>query len=208
MSIVKIILIALFLSIMPKGFAFQNDPVHIEMTGYTEDVIANGVGPMMNSTTDIVDSDSFCFLSEDWKLNADDPDIAVGLPADGLITSPDIANLTYQIPNAATPYEVNNSLRIDNTGTEFSGTLTLDIPDTYSKLYFLVVSGSGSSDVDVTVNFMDGTSEDYTGLTVPDWYQTGYLSKLRVLVAATAPLMMLKTLLTIQNYSGLKSIFL
>ena len=144
----------------------------IEVTGFNADVIANGVGPMSESTSIPIDADSFCYLSEDWKLNESDPDITVGLPANGLLES-STEGLTYQIPTTDAPYEGNNSLRIDQTGVENGGTFTLTTPEKYSNLYFLVTSGSGSSTIKAAVNFEDGTTQEFTGLSIPDWYQTG-----------------------------------
>src|SRR5690554_6764018 len=93
---------------------FAQDLTIVGATGYTQDVVANGVGSMMSSTTTTADYNNYCFLSQDWKLNSGDAPIGVGLPAGGVIVSPDINGLTYQIPSAATPYGVNNSLRLNN----------------------------------------------------------------------------------------------
>ncbi|HET8839158.1 MAG TPA: choice-of-anchor J domain-containing protein [Flavobacteriaceae bacterium] len=144
----------------------------IEVTGYNEDIVANGTGPMASSTSMAADADSFCLLSEDWILNAGDTPITVGLPANGQIVSPDVAGLVYQIPTAAAPYEGNNSLRLDLAGGG-NGTVTLDSPAAYSSLYFLVFAGNGNAFVDVTVNFADATAETFTGNTVPDWFMGG-----------------------------------
>lgn len=144
----------------------------IEATGYNEDIVANGTGPMASSTTMAADAGSFCLLSEDWILNAGDAPISVGLPASGEIVSPDIAGLVYQIPTAAAPYEGNNSLRLDLAGGG-SGLMTLNTPAPYSSLYLLVFAGNGNALVDVTVNFADGTNEIFPANTVPDWFTGG-----------------------------------
>lgn len=145
----------------------------IDATGYNEDIVANGVGAMSTSTTMAADDANFCLLSADWKLNAGDPAITVGLPANGIITSTTVTGLTYQVPTAAAPYSGNNSLRLAQSGAVNAITLTLTTPERYSELYLLVLSGSGSSDIDITVNFSDATSESFTGNIVPDWYMTG-----------------------------------
>ncbi|HET8809952.1 MAG TPA: fibronectin type III domain-containing protein [Flavobacteriaceae bacterium] len=145
----------------------------IEVTGYTEDIVANGVGAMSTSTTIQADAATFCLLSADWKLNAADPPITTGLPANGLITSSTVAGLTYQIPPTATPYAGNNSLRIDQSGAANAGTITLVTPERYSELYFLVFSGSGAANMDVTVNFSDATTEIFPANIIPDWYLSG-----------------------------------
>lgn len=163
------------LLLFTTAFSWQTMAQHypIEATGYNMDVVANGVGTMASSTTGIVDSASYCYISEDWKLDAGDPDRTLGLPADGVITSPDISGLTYQIPSSATPYNGNNSLQIDNVGPTYSRDLTLTTPGKFQELYFLVASGSGDSSVDVTVNFSDSSTQSSNGLNVPDWFLTG-----------------------------------
>lgn len=145
----------------------------IEVSGFTEDIIANGIGAMSTSTTMAADADSFCLLSEDWQLNASDPPITVGLPANGIITSTGIPGLTYQIPPTATPYAGNNSLRIDQSGAANAGTISLVTPDRYAELYLLVFSGNGASDMDITIHFSDATTESFPTNIIPDWYQTG-----------------------------------
>lgn len=145
----------------------------IDVSGFTEDIVANGVGTMTSSTTMAADDAGFCLLSADWKLNAGDPPLTTGLPANGIITSTAITGLTYQIQPTATPYAGNNSLRINQSGAANAGILTLTAPERYSELYFLVFTGSGSSDIDVTVTFADATSQNFPGNIIPDWYLTG-----------------------------------
>lgn len=166
----KITLFTLFLFFCWQSYC-QINP--IAATGYNEDVIANGVGTMQSSTSISIDDANFCFLSEDWKLNVGDGDITVGLPTSGEIESNVTTGLTYQIPTAGSPYEGNNSLRVSLSGASNSKTLTITTPESYSNLYFLVTSGSGVSTADAIVNFTDGSTQTFTGLSIPDWYGTG-----------------------------------
>lgn len=139
----------------------------VEVTGFNEDVIANGVGTMLSSTTNIVDNDRFCFISLDWKLTEGSSNAPVGLPIDGVISN---GSFVYKMSPFDTPYEGNNSLRISSNT---SGTLTLVEPNNFETLYFLATSGSGSSNVSIEVNFDDATSQTFNSITLPDWYQTG-----------------------------------
>ena len=146
----------------------------ISVSGFNEDIVANGVGTMNSSITNIVDSDRFCYLSTDWKLNSGDPNIPVGLPADGIIISPGISGLTYQIGATGTnPYAVNNSLRLDNIGGDDTGTIVFDTPAAYTNLYFLAASGNGETNFNMTINFDDASSQSVTNNTVPDWFLDG-----------------------------------
>lgn len=166
-----ILLVGLLFSISP--LFGQLPPGPIDVTGFNEDVIANGIGPMTNSTTTDVDEVDYCLLSEDWQLTSTSPPITVGLPINGVIPSVAVPGMIYQLQPAATPYDGNNSLRINQSGAANSGSLTLTNPAPYLKLYFLVLSGSGSSDMDVVLHFDDATTETFPNNTVPDWHMSG-----------------------------------
>ena len=155
----------------PVTFMTNFNTAPIEVIGLNHDVIANGVSEMTESTTNDIDGANFCFLSEDWKLNETDPDITVGLPEDGIITSADISGLIYQMSPFSTPYEGNNSLRITDTGSPES--IEFATPESYLSLYFLTTSGSGSSSVEIIIHFDDESSQVFMSNPIPDWYQTG-----------------------------------
>ena len=155
----------------PVSFMTNFNTTPIEIIGLNHDVIANGVSEMIESTTNGVDGVNFCFLSEDWKLNESDPDITVGLPEDGIITSADISGLTYQMSPFSTPYEGNNSLRIADMGLPQS--IEFATPESYLSLYFLTTSGSGSSSVEIVIHFDDESAQVFMSNSIPDWYQTG-----------------------------------
>lgn len=157
----------------PISFTTHFVSVPIEVTGFNEDVIANGIGPMASSTTNTVDNTNFCFLSEDWQLDIDSPALTVGLPEGGLIISNPVegSGVTYQMSPFSNPYEGNNSLRIATTDT--SGSLELVAPATYKSLFFLVTSGGGSSTIEILVNFDDGSSQIFMSQNITDWHQTG-----------------------------------
>ena len=140
----------------------------LTVTGFNADVIANGVGPSMNSTTMSLDkdTDNFAYMSKDFKVNSSATALTYGLPENGLINSAvtTTSGLTYQLAS----YSGNNSLRLPNAND--TGTLTLAAPVSASNLYVLAVSGSGPSTGDITVNFSDGTTQAFTNINFQDWY--------------------------------------
>ena len=131
--------------------------------GFNADVIANGVGSGLTTTTSDVDGVNYCFVSNGWQATATSTPCSTGLPATGLINSAVTATLTYQLGN----YSANNDLRIP---TNTSGTLTLGSTTTATNLYILAVTGSGSSTMTVQVNFTDATNQINAGIVVADWY--------------------------------------
>src|SRR5690625_4021069 len=155
--------ILMFIAIMLGTTYFwqvqAQDYWQLEATGYNDDVVADGSGSASATTTAGIDNGQFAFASEDWQGTPE----GSGLPANGIINSSSITELSYQIP----PYDENNSLRL--TGTD-SGTLTLTDPTAMSRLYILGVSGEGDSNLDITVTFNDGSTESFEQKMIPDWY--------------------------------------
>lgn len=155
--------LALFASSSIFAQNFQPMPVQ---SGFNADVIANGVGSSMLSTSSDVDGVSFAFVSKDFKLTATDAALAYGLPADGIVNS-EVATTPGLMYNVAS-YGSNNSLKLSNQND--SGTLTFAVPKAAFRLYMLATSGSGASTVSVVVNFTDNTSQTFTGISISDWY--------------------------------------
>ena len=75
---------------------FQKMPI---TSGFTADVIANGVGTSSISTTADVDGVSFAFVARDFKLTPTSSALTYGIPADGIINSvvPSTPGLSYQL---------------------------------------------------------------------------------------------------------------
>ncbi|WP_435522700.1 hypothetical protein [Chryseobacterium indoltheticum] len=140
----------------------------LTVSGFNADVIANGVGPSLNSTTMSLDkdTDNFAYMSRDFKVNSSATTLTYGLPENGLITSAVSATsgLTFQMAS----YSGNNSLRLPNAND--TGTLTLATPTAANNVYVLAVSGSGPSTGDITVNFQDGTTQVFASTNFQDWY--------------------------------------
>lgn len=144
----------------------QNYQPLVVQTGFTADVIANGIGSSAISTTHDVDGVSFAFLSEDFRLTPSSNPLTYGLPADGVVPSvvASTPGLTYKLAN----YSNNNSLRLPITSD--SETLVFSNPAPAFKLYLLATSGSGTCSVNVKVDFVDNTSQVFTNVNISDWY--------------------------------------
>ncbi|WP_076595880.1 GEVED domain-containing protein [Chryseobacterium sp. RU33C] len=155
--------IALFSASVMMAQNFQPMPVS---SGYTADVIANGIGFSSVSTTNDVDGVSYAFVARDFQLTSTSPALTYGLPINGIINSAvaGTPGLSYVLGNLSG----NNSLRL--AATNDNGTLTFTTPKPAFTLYMLSTSGSGTSAVNVTVNFTDGSSQVFSNIGLADWY--------------------------------------
>jgi hypothetical protein len=134
----------------------------ITLSGFTADIIANGFGPALTSTTADVDGSAYNFVSQNYVGPANQTP-STALPANGTINSATTTGLTFQMA----PYSGNNSLRITNaTGP---GTLTFSSPRTADEVYILATTAFPST-YTATVNFTDATTQVFTGLAVSNWY--------------------------------------
>ncbi|WP_210521429.1 T9SS type A sorting domain-containing protein [Hymenobacter terricola] len=140
--------------------------VPVVVTGFTADVVANGVGTVSSSTTADVDggpvNGRFAFMAPDF-VNPAGSSPFVSLPATGLISSATTGGLSFQLA----AYTANNSLRILGTGT---GALTLATPQSAGSVYLLATSGNGASTATFTVTFTDQTTQVFSGQNIDDWY--------------------------------------
>lgn len=138
----------------------------VTVSGFTQDVIANGVGNANTSTTTSVDAVDFAYVSRDFQATATSPVLTYGLPVTGqfMTVNTTTPGLTYQLA----PYGSSNALKLSATGD--AGTLTFATPTAAYNLYFLATGGSGSGVVSATVTFSDATTQAFTNLAVSDWY--------------------------------------
>jgi hypothetical protein len=142
---------------------YQQMPIS---SGFSADVIANGIGSSTVTTNNDVDGVSYAFIAKDFQLTAASAPITYGIPLDGIINSvvATTPGLSYQLAN----FNANNSLRL--AAVNDAGTLLFTTPKAATKLYMLAVSGSGTSTVNVVVNFTDATSQTFSGVALADWY--------------------------------------
>lgn len=134
----------------------------IAVTGFNADVIANGAGPAMNSTTADVDGEFYNFVAQNF-VNPGGLSPSTFLPANGLINSAATTGLTYQLA----PYTGNNSLRLTTTAN--TGTLAFVTPRPADQIYLLVTTAYPST-FTATVNYTDGTNQAFTGNVVENWF--------------------------------------
>jgi hypothetical protein len=155
--------LGIFTSSLALAQNYQTMPIQ---SGFNEDVIANGIGSALSSTTNILDGDSYVYVAKNFQANSTSTPITYGVPVDGIINSvvASTPGLSYQLGNLSQ----SNSLRLSNAN--LTGTMVFTSPIAATKLYMLSTSGSALSTLSVTVNFTDGTTQQFTGISVPDWY--------------------------------------
>ncbi|GLB48296.1 hypothetical protein Y10_06640 [Neptunitalea sp. Y10] len=153
-------------------FTAENDLTPITVTGFNEDVIANGAGASAASTTNVVDGANYAFFANGF--NPLGTEYTNGLPADGVLYSNTAPNgLQYFMA----PYDANNDLRLGMDGEV--GTLTLTTPLMLQEIYLGVTGGSGSASFTAEVTYDDATTDTFTGLSAPDWFgNTGYITNI------------------------------
>ncbi|MCW4468362.1 T9SS type A sorting domain-containing protein [Flavobacterium sp. MFBS3-15] len=139
---------------------------HLQVaTGFSADVIANGAGTAMSSTTAAVDAANYNFMSNDFQPTAAPPP-AYALPASGLITSLVNSAITYQLA----PLSGNNALQV--SAQNASGTITFTNTVIASRLYVIATTGSGASTITATIQFSDASTQVIPGVAVPDWFDS------------------------------------
>jgi hypothetical protein len=145
--------------------------VPVSLSGFNQDVIANGVGNANLSTTSSCDLANWCLLSLDFKATAASAAPTNGLPINGTIISANTSGLVFQLGN----YTGNNGLVL--TAVNSSGTLTFGAPVS-GDVYVLGFAGNGPTNGDIRVNFTDATSQTFSNVTFNDWYgATGFAIK-------------------------------
>lgn len=149
------------------SFTTQSNYTPLTVTGFNADVIANGTGIANVSTTAGVDGANNAYMAMNYRNSATGSTTSVGLPVNRRLPNSGVAGLEFLLAD----YSGNNSLRLAAQGQE--GTLTLTNPVKANNLYFAVTSGSGYSNIDVTVNFADGTTQVEPAISVTDWFDPG-----------------------------------
>ncbi|THV60451.1 MULTISPECIES: T9SS type A sorting domain-containing protein [Chryseobacterium] len=159
----KLSCVVLFSTVVMQAQNFQTMPV---LSGYTDDVIANGIGSSYDSVSNDIDGVGYAFVATDFKAVSSDPPLAFGIPVNGIINSvvASTPGLSYQLGDLNS----NNSLRLETAGQ--NGTLVFITPLAALKLYMLATSGSGAATVMATVTFTDNTSQVFSNISIPDWY--------------------------------------
>ena len=149
----------------------------IGLTGFNEDIVANGSNVSPASTTSqAFDDGNGNVLYENGYSNASNiAETPGGLPTTGNFVSTQSATRFYQLAS----YNASNSLLLRSSSATTYGGVTLGTLSfqsqyraTYNTLYVLASTGSGTGTVNYTINFADATTA--TGsLTFADWYLVG-----------------------------------
>ena len=141
----------------------------LALTGFNQDVIANGTGAANASTTQPLDDHNYVFFASGYNNGTSTG--SNGLPASGSFTSAQSGSRTYQLAS----YTGNNSLVLTTTPTTYgsanSGTLSFTSPyqSPYATLYVVGTTGNGTGTLNYTVNYADATTS--TGsISFPDWF--------------------------------------
>ena len=138
--------------------------VSVDISGLNADVIADGIGAPTGSTTYDVDNVFYEFIAADYQYDATCP-----LPLHSLPISRQIYHNGPGLYFKLAPYNGDNDLRLTSTDV---GTLTFNTAVAAEKVYLLATSGSGASQVNVDVNFSDGSIQTFSNLSISDWFGT------------------------------------
>lgn len=134
------------------------------VSGYNADVIANGVGPSLLSTTSSFDNANYALMSADFQPTLGDIPPAYALPISGTINNTSMPGLSYQLA----AYSGDNSLRLVEESDFGSLAVSNGVPAT--TLYVLAATGSGTATLGGTIHFSDNTTQEITSGLIPDWF--------------------------------------
>ena len=152
--------------------------------GYNEDVIANGAPPSgpapvpnwaQQTTTSAFDAGTYNLVENGYKPTATSPNVLPSLPANGLIPATNVPNLYWQLASSSGPGGVGNSnnTRRMTGSTGPTSTFTINFPTGANALigdiYILGASTGGATSTTITVNFVGGTTQVFTGQNFLDW---------------------------------------
>jgi hypothetical protein len=179
-------------------FNVQAQYSNISVTGFNNDIIANGVGATNTVSTGTmpgvtyqfgVDGQNYHLLDNTYKWYSGSAAATCGIPSS--VPSAVTSGLTYTTQSAS----ANNALTVVS-GTYVgnplptSGTLTLSTPASYGKLFVLyesVINGAAAN-ITATVTFTDATTQVFTNIPTGNWFtnaNAAYTNLQRAL--ATAP---------------------
>lgn len=138
-------------NLLPRDPNFRTVPVTIK-SGLSHDVIVEA-SPANSYATGAVDG-NLTFYAQSLREDGGLPDSRDIVSAEGV---------TYRLA----PYDAANALLLGSKGD--AGEIVFDEPFATKELYFLATSANGQSDIEVTVNYGDGTSSSAESFSVRDW---------------------------------------
>ncbi|MDO7875684.1 Ig-like domain repeat protein [Hymenobacter sp. ASUV-10] len=137
----------------------------LALTGFTEDVVANGTGVTAAASTSSTFDASANVLHE-LGYNNGTATAGKGLPVGGFFVGTNAG--TPGVPYQLADYGANNSLRL----TEYNqGTLVLATPTPVSVLHVLLAASNVFfiPEVNITLTFTDNSTQTFSELDVRDW---------------------------------------
>jgi trimeric autotransporter adhesin len=162
---ISILLLSLSFTSLNANAAF----VTVPCTGFSADVVANGVGNAQNSTDSTFDAAGWYLLDSSYRFTIGGAAPLRALSPSGFISSVATPGLNFQLAS----FTGANSLRVDVSNSPKS--LNFVTPVSASQVYILGATGSGQGIITVTVNFTDATSQSFTSQTLSDWFAgTGF----------------------------------
>lgn len=132
----------------------------VSLGQFNADVIANGIGTAMSSTTNDVDGASFALVAKDYQATASATFPTYAVPNNRIIQN---GIRKYRLAN----YTGNNSLRQLVSGP--NAAVRFLAPKRANKVYVMGISGSAVSNFNAVVYFADGTTQTQA-MNFADWY--------------------------------------
>jgi autotransporter-associated beta strand protein len=149
------------------------NPIALTPASYNQDVVASVLDPQTApfGTTTSVDDANFIFY-EHGRTGGNLTITTGGLPSSGTLISVSNPNQKFQLQGYGTAAaNVNNVMKVGNNGTAGgTGTITLVTPASYSQLAIATTTGSGPTTYNANLNFQDGSTTTYTGITGQNWF--------------------------------------
>src|SRR5688572_10029767 len=157
--------------------------VNVPVTGFNNDVVANGGGPNPSPVTGVsypsigFDGAGYNLVSQGYTIGAATP--TCYMPPGLIVNSLTTPGLSYQLQGYGTSaVNNNNALTLTSPSSTYTspfpsvGTLNLTTPASYGKLYFLVgsVVNNAPNTMSVTVTFDDASTQVFTGASFPNWF--------------------------------------
>jgi hypothetical protein len=162
----KFTLLLFMLFLIGINFSMKAQYVHLTLTGFNQDLIANGTNSASSSTSIDFDGNGNVYYSADFNPGTSHSCFS-GLPTGGLISnSATTNNISYQLAD----YSGNNCLLL--TPENLAGTLTISNTGSFNYITILAasaVSPEQIADFSAQLHFSDASSTTYS-FTAYDWY--------------------------------------
>ncbi len=138
--------------------------IPVLVKGFNEDVIAEGTGSPVFSTTADADNSGYFFIDSTFRHSISDSTSNYYLPANRKIFSQSTPNNIFELQ----PYDDDNSLRLDQNNQ--NGELTFVVPQSAFTLFLLATAANGSANCDITITFTDNSTANFNNRIIQDWY--------------------------------------